>query len=122
MSEGSRVPEIRDRQLKTAFENLMSTDWGRLIASYLIYDLGMIDAVNFFNQSGTGHTPTDVKDGISAALHLAFLEGRRGMAWDINNNLRVISPEGYDKMIQERLRRAAEDRGVLTKDSVPERV
>lgn len=115
-----RLAAMADRQLKADLQDMLKTESGRRIAAWLIYDLGALESISFRNNAPGSPVPMGIKDGMGAAQHLAFHEGRRDMAADLYNQLADADPAGLAQTMQERLQYQLQLRDMLTRSQTKE--
>ena len=89
-----RAEEVKD------LERLLGTDFGRRVYCRLVFELGNIESLsmNF-----------DIKDGVCAAIHMAYNEGLRAMARIMYQEAQQVCPELWARAMNERLTKSASD-------------
>lgn len=99
----AEIEAERDRQLDADLYALMSVDWGRRVAQWLIFDLGALQSVAM-RSAPLGHPVAAIKDGDTADRHAAFHDGRRDMASDLYLRLGALNPAAVLEMQTEHMR------------------
>jgi len=82
------------RQRDDDLRELMSAQYGRRVAVWIIYELGRLQDESFDGSK---------RDGLNTALFTARAEGRRELAIDLHNELQRLAPDMVVRMLQERL-------------------
>lgn len=78
-----RIQSERREELNSALRALLSQPWGRLIAGWLVFDVGQA--------MGRSFAPA-IKDGVAMAQVSAHAEGQRETALYLLEELRLLEP------------------------------
>ena len=88
----------RRRQLSDDMRRLMSEEWGRRLAVWLVYDLCALEELSF-NEYNSG-----IKHGQTAAMHMAMNEGRRMAGHDLRRQIQSLALPQWSMAAAERIR------------------
>lgn len=106
--------KYREDELRECLTAVLQSPSGRRVFHWLIYDLGLLETTGFLGAQDLPNQPSQVRDGVQAAMHMSYHEGRRAFALEIYNACASVAPDDLALMIQDHIRRSVEDRAVLT--------